>query len=366
MRARSRTSTRALIVGFALAIVGAVLGFSTAIGGAVDPITDFRTYPPALPAGCDSDGSGILNGLNFSAAGQSSPSLRSLAVTNGDLLTMTWTSFAAGCEGAGIGLSIKTSNATVFVESDNQFVVSWNYCGPEGPACAAPFSLTLVLPPVASVPCWQLDAHVGPPLAIVGPAGAFYGLNQARSSLISARNDGTEPCTFVPCASDAAIPAPAWSCRPVTATTPPTAPPTTPVTPPAPKPTAPCADNPAIPATDPACLPQPKPEPCATNPALPVGAPGCRPTPTTASPVPCSTNPAVPADSNECKPAPKCVAGQVLDPTTGACVVVSTTQIIAITGSESRNPLLVGGLMMLAGLAFIVAGRRPRSHRMSS
>lgn len=320
-----RFGASALLGGVCLAVMASVLTLSASIGGAIDPVTDYTTYPPALPSGCAGDGTNILNGVGFSSGGQSAASLRDLPVASGAVVTMTWASFAPGCEGVGIGLSIKTSPDTVFIPSDNQYVVTWDYCGPDGPACAAPFALTLQLPPASEVPCWQLDAHIGAPLAVVGPAGTFYSYNQPRNYLISARNDGVPPCGLVACVSNPSIPAPAWLCAPTTTTT--TTPTTTTTTevPPPPKETtttsppvittAPCVDNPAVGATDPACKPQPK--------------------------------------------TPVCTGTQVLDVVTNACVVKSSG-IIPVTGAAVEPMFLFSLILLTLGGMGLVLGNQTR------
>ena len=47
---------RFLLITFMIAIAGAVVGMGAMQAGAVDPIVDFKTYPPALPASCAADG----------------------------------------------------------------------------------------------------------------------------------------------------------------------------------------------------------------------------------------------------------------------------------------------------------------------
>ncbi|MEZ5266514.1 MAG: hypothetical protein R2755_33045 [Acidimicrobiales bacterium] len=71
-----------------------------------------------------------------------------------------------------------------------------------------------------SVACYQLDANVGPPLEIVGPAGSFYSINGQFNTLLSANNGGAGDCTPPPCeapnapADMPAAPPPARTCRP--------------------------------------------------------------------------------------------------------------------------------------------------------
>ena len=75
---------------------------------------------------------------------------------------MTWPAFAPGCESLGIGLSVKISRSTSFIGDDNQYLQSFSYCGPEGPTCTTPASISLQVPSAALVPCFQLDAHIAP------------------------------------------------------------------------------------------------------------------------------------------------------------------------------------------------------------
>ena len=305
-----------------LGVIATVLGLTTGISAAVDPVPNYTSYNP-IPAGCAANGDNILSGLTFSAGGQSSTSLRTLAVKGGDTLTMTWSGFAPGCATAGIGLSIKTSLQPTFVDQDLQYVVRNGvaYCGPEGPVCTAPFSLTLVIPSASAVPCWQLDAHIGRPLMIVGPppAGDFYSFGRPVSFLISARNDGVLPCTHAPCPGLPAIPASAVACVAQVTTT-----------------TTMSTTTTTAPTTTTTAPPQPK--------------------PTTQ---PCSTNPAIPADSPDCKPAPKCAEGQVLN-AQGVCVevAVTTNKVLPVTGADSRLLLFLGGLLMLIGLPVVGMSRR--------
>jgi hypothetical protein len=241
-------------------------------------VTDYGSYPPPLPAGCNADGSNILTGVQYSTGAQTVTNLRDFVPTpaGGQTITMTWTGFAPGCESAGISLSIKLSpTATTFDPSANQYLTDFSYCGPDGPLCTAPFTLTLVMPGADRVPCWQLDAAIGPPLAVVGPDGSFYGnLNGVRNMLISAQNGGVGNCgTYPRCvgAADPGLPADSPLCAPV----------------------APCSSDPDIPADDPAC------DPCPTNPSIPASSPDCQPGP---RPTPCSSNPAIPADDPACEP----------------------------------------------------------------
>ncbi|MEZ5236117.1 MAG: hypothetical protein R2749_26000 [Acidimicrobiales bacterium] len=73
-----------------------------------------------------------------------------------------------------------------------------------------------------SVACYQLDANVGPPLEIVGPAGSFYSINGQFNTLLSANNGGAGDCTPPPCEAPNApadMPAAAAACQDLQATT---------------------------------------------------------------------------------------------------------------------------------------------------
>ncbi|MDH4146770.1 MAG: hypothetical protein OEY23_16550 [Acidimicrobiia bacterium] len=338
-----------------------ILGFSAAVSAAApDPVTDYANYPAPLPAGCP-DSAGIVDGEQYTINGQTADNLASLpAPLPGSTVTMTWSSFAAGCpsDQVGIGLSVKISLSPSFVEADLQHLAAFGYCGPEGPVCAAPFQISFVMPAADLVPCWQLDAHIGPPLAVVGPQpdGSFYSgvLNgSGQTMLISAQNGGTEPCAPPPCPSNPAIPAGALGCTPV----------------------VPCPTNPDLPADSPDC--QPPPRPCALDPNLPADSPQCVPcssnpnvTPSSPQCDPCPTNPNVQAGSPECQPAPrpttptqpapKCTDGFNLDPGTNSCVAVKAAVPLPFTGSRSYEMTMAGGLLLMVGSALLAFVQRLR------
>jgi LPXTG-motif cell wall-anchored protein len=281
------------------------------------PITDFSTYPPALPDTCTVDGPAVIQGAVYSVDGQSSSDLNALVVEPGDVVTMTWDSFTPGCETVGIGLSVKIAYDTTFDPNDDQYLADFGYCGPEGPLCVAPYQLQVQLLPAATAPCWQVDAHLGPPLSVVGPSGAYYGLNSAQNMLISANNGGTTPCTPEPCPENPAVPAGSMECQPVTPTT---ASPTTTAAPP------------------------------------PTVAPDTTPTSAAVSP---ATSP----------PAVVCGSGEVLDAATGECIaqssvnVLGARQTIPVTGSSNGNLLLAALGLVLFGGSALLFGRRPATSR---
>lgn len=230
-RRRRAAQLLALISAIAGLLVFATTGTSMA---EVPPVTNYSGYPPALPAGC-ADGPSALVNVRFSANGVTSPDLYSVRAAPGELITMSWDGFAPGCAGIGIGISSKVATVPVFDQATPYWLYEFSYCGPEAgatPCAAGGNQLTLRMPPASEVPCYQLDAHIGPPLAQVGPGAAFYGpLNGVRNLLISAQNGGIGDCgPLPPCPTNPAIPAAAFLCvaqATTTTTTTTTAPPTT-------------------------------------------------------------------------------------------------------------------------------------------
>lgn len=82
--------------------------------------------------------------------------------------------------------SVKKTNFPTFVPSDNQALVEpgWAYAIVTGPG---QFSITM---PSRDIACnYQVDAVVGPPLAVVGPLGAYYG---SSTRISNGKNPGTE------------------------------------------------------------------------------------------------------------------------------------------------------------------------------
>ncbi|MEZ5235365.1 MAG: LPXTG cell wall anchor domain-containing protein [Acidimicrobiales bacterium] len=272
----------------------------------VPPIRDYATYPPALPAGCV-DGESALVNVRFTAGGQTVANLGALPLAPGDTFTMSWDGFNGNCAGVGVGLSSKVATVNVFDATTDYWLRAFSYCGPEAgatPCNNGPNTLTLQVPPAAEVPCYQLDAHLGPPLAQVGPDAAFYGyLNGVRSMLISAQNGGPADCgQLPPCPTNPAIPAAAFDCLSVATTT--TAAPTT------------------------------------TQ--APVSTLNSQVTTTTAQISTVTTS---------------CAPGQAIDQATGRCTSVQGAQLPA-TGRSSGSLAAIGGLFALAGLCVAYAYRR--------
>jgi len=331
-----------VLCGMVLLLVGMSTGVSSAAPG---PITDVASYPPPMPAGCTVEGAAVVPGVQFNVNGQTSSDLRTLNIAPGDTVTMTWPAFAPGCETLGVGFSVKISQDVIFNIDDNQYLQSFTYCGPDGPACTTPGSISIQLPSADLVPCYQLDAHIGAPLAIVGPAGSYYGntLTPGRPDmLISAQNGGTGSCEVPPCATDAAVPAAAILCTSQVTTT------TT-------------APTPTTPTTEPVC---------ATNPLLPASSPDCaQPSPPTTGGV-CATNAAVSASSPECLPLTSCPPGEQMDAVTGQCLAASASNVgrqvaatIPVTGSHSQPLLVIAGILLAVGAPLTLLCRRPDGRR---
>lgn len=309
-------------------VIFATSGVSTA---AVAPVVDYSTYPPTLPASCTATGGSTLVGLTFSDGTTTATNLGELPLVAGQSFAMTWTGFAPGCEGVGVGLSSKAALVPTFQESADYWLYEFDYCGPEAgtqPCGPGPYSLSLRVPPAVAAPCYQLDAHVGPPLGQVGPTTDYYGfLNGQRDLLISAQNGGIEPCgPLPPCVSDPSLPAVAFLClQQSTTTTPsPSTSTSTPVT--------------------------------TTTTTAPVT--------TTTGPPPVSTSsPAVsitpPSPTVVTSPAqPPCAAGEVRNATTGACVSTAVGGQLPITGRDSASLASTGALLLFSGLCIGYAYRR--------
>jgi len=289
-----------------------VLVFASAGTGAaqVAPVTNFAAYPPPLPAGCPQGAAALVN-VRFTANGYTTATLYGVVAQPGDSIVMQWDGFVAGCSGVGVGFSSKLAETPDFQPSSTYWLYDFDYCGPEAGATPCPAgagSLTLTVPPAMDVPCYQLDAHLGPPLSKVGPTATYYGpLNGVQNMLVSAKNAGNGDCEDVPpCPTDPSIPAAALGCVPATTTT-----------------TAPPASTSTLP-----------------------------PTPTSA-PASTTSVPAVPPNPAE-NSAPDCPAGMAAQPG-GRCAAAS---VLPATGRDSGALALTGGLFLLSGLCFVFAHRR--------
>jgi len=316
------------------AMAGVLVFVGTGTGHAeVAPVTNFASYPPALPVGC-ADGPSALRNVRFTANGVESSTLYGVVAAPGDLIVMSWDGFNAGCEGVGVGFSSKIASAPVFRVDADYWLYEFSYCGPDAgasPCGPAANQLTLRVPPSPDVPCYQLDAHLGPPLSRVGPTATYYGpLNGVRNLLISAKNDGGGTCALPPCPTDPSLPAMALLCEPETTTTT-TAVPTTTTQPP---PTSTSA--PAVTTTVP--VPTTVPAPTTTVPV------------STTVPGPTSTS----APSSSTSAPVVCAPGQVLG--AGGCSTAGPS--LPVTGRDSRSLATTGALFLLSGLCLVFAYRR--------
>ena len=359
MAALGRLSLRA--VAGLLLVLGAITvsaSLATAASGpaGVDPIIDYTNYPNGiLPAGCGAQGDTLVNGEQFTVNGVSVGSLRELIVSPTDVVVMTWESFSAGCEGAGVSLSVKTAPSPDFNPGVDQYLAGFDYCGPGGPACTAPFRLTIDMRAIGGTTCYQLDANAGRPLEIVGPSGSYYSLNQPVNLLISALNGGSAPCQIVPCANAPAgstIPAGTFACDRLQPTT------TTTEQPPSPRPTTPttCAPGQVLNGSG-QCV-APTPTTCAAGQVLNGSGQCVAPTPTT-----CGVGQVLNA-AGQCVGVAgitattlrTCPAGQVLN-AANQCVatapIVTATRALPVTGRTTVPFLLTGAGLLAAGAVLL-------------
>lgn len=315
-------------------------------GAEPTPITTYDDYPPELPATCTVDGPDVLQGLLFEVNGQTAEDLRTLTVDQGDVVRMTWDSFTPGCEGLGIGLSTKIAGSTDFDPSINQYGLEFAYCGPEGPACGnGPFELALRVPPPTELPCYQIDAHIGPPLAVVGPDGAFYGLGNEPNMLISAKNGGEAPCEVPVCETNPDLPAQSPLCNEdseVEAEV--------------------CAHNPELPADSPDCV---EPVPTTVAPPTTEAPPSPQPVEVPAEPEVGGTsveNPGLNGGSSTAietgVESGAVSAGQASAPQSG--VASQGTGTLPRTGSNNGTMAVVAGLFLAAGGYVAWLFKRPR------
>ncbi len=204
-----------------LAILGGLLVTLSANAGAATPLPNpissgYDIYPnfdpPLIPAGCDAQGPAILTGLGFSVNGSSFAALSSYQLHAGDTIVMRWSGFATGCSDAGISLAAKASGHPYFDPTDNQKLVSFDYCGPDGGACTRTgdfYMLTLTVPSQQDACNFQIDAIINRPLEVVGPNGSYYsddsrsqnGKPHGPNMLIAANNGGVGNCVTPPTAT---------------------------------------------------------------------------------------------------------------------------------------------------------------------
>lgn len=189
-----------------------VVLFVTTAGGVADaataaPITDYASYPAAIPADCP-PGSPAVKTLSFAnGRGGTAADLRELDVRRGDTVTMSWTAFAAGClnqDGSPaieVGLAGYDQGGAVFDASvDQKLLAGWQACGANAGACTMTngrYQLQVTLPSTGACQM-QLDSFIGLPLAVVGPSGSFYSSalrgGEGGNRLISAVNFGPQTC----------------------------------------------------------------------------------------------------------------------------------------------------------------------------
>lgn len=352
MAALWRLSLRA-VAGLLLVLGGVTVSASLATAASgpvgVDPIVDYSNYPNGIiPSGCGAQGDALVNGELFTVDGISAGSLRDLTIGPTDSVTMTWDSFAPGCESAGVSLSVKTAPSPNFDPSVDQYLAGFDYCGPGGPSCTAPFRLTIDMRVIGGTTCYQLDANAGRPLEVVGPSGSYYSLNQPINMLISALNGGSTPCQVVPCANAPAgstIPEGTFACERLLPTT------TTTEQPPSPRPTT-CAAGQVLDSSG-QCV-APTPTTCAAGQVLNASGQCTTPTPTT-----CGVGQALNA-AGQCVGVAgitattlrTCPAGQVVN-AANLCVatapIVTTTRTLPVTGRTTAPFVLSGVAMLVAG-----------------
>jgi hypothetical protein len=300
-------------------VLGSTAAFAQSGAQSASPpsITDYANYPlalnpPIIPAGCTTQGPGILTGTQYSMNGGAPVGdLSALGqIPANASITMTWSGYAQNCEGIGVSLSRKIAQQVGFSEADNQYLNAWSYCGPQGNPCTG--TLTLDLSQAAPVACYQMDANVGPPLQIVGPGGAFYSINGKFNTLLSANNGGAEPCAPAPCpvpGSPPDMPASSAACQDLQATTTSTAAPTT--------------------------------APASTSPPVTTSGPG-QVAGTSTSTAPCGPN-------------------QERDAASGQCVaVLAGGAALPFTGSRSSEMAGLGAIVLGAGLLALVVSRHFR------
>jgi hypothetical protein len=206
-----------------MALVGGLVFSMTPSANAAgnpDPISNYSTYPTGvIPAGCATNGPGILTGATYVSSkhpGDPKTSMADLDLDRGSVITMTWTGFAAGCEGVGITLAAKATQHATFVPDDDQRIVNFVYCqnGSAFNACGNSETgfgpLQLTVPSNVAACNYQLDAIIGRPLADVGPHGSYYnnltrgdngkpnGTANDANMLISALNAGEGKCILPP------------------------------------------------------------------------------------------------------------------------------------------------------------------------
>jgi hypothetical protein len=198
-------------LGGLLVAAGVLVGLSGGAGGQVLPplVTDYENYPDTpqalLGAGCDRTGLGetqqfavefVLNG-NVS---QPVATLQDLPpFSAGDVITMMWFAVDPACVGSAVSLVVKDAPQPFFNPSANQPTAAYNVTTLSDQDGGG--SLSLTLPDLSALghDCsFQIDAVVGVPLSVVGPAGSFYSESLRgdgrRTTLVSFSNGAYADC----------------------------------------------------------------------------------------------------------------------------------------------------------------------------
>jgi hypothetical protein len=187
------------------------------VGAPLAPITDYATYPPALPAGCPGGPSALVDPMWSNGRGGNETDLRRLNLAGGDVLTLTWSELAPGCQNAdgtpAVTISLVAYDAgdsgvvnaapDRFDPSIDQRLLVSTSCGAEGGACTMSgghWTLSLTIPePSPDLSCnFQAGGVLGLPLAVVGPNGSYYSQvlrgDSGPTMLIGATNFGIPGC----------------------------------------------------------------------------------------------------------------------------------------------------------------------------
>lgn len=180
-----------LLLGGALLTAVGLTPASAEVEG-LPAISDYTNYPVALPAGCP-DGPGGFVGLTFrTSSGSVAGELSQLALSPGDTVTMSWDGLAPQCATAngqparGVSIAAHALHTATFDTTvDQELLAGWASCGGDAAPClpngttgtggALSITLPLAQTVVGTSPCRaQVDAVIGGPLALVGPSGSWY------------------------------------------------------------------------------------------------------------------------------------------------------------------------------------------------
>ncbi|MGE0729484.1 MAG: hypothetical protein AB7O92_28450 [Acidimicrobiia bacterium] len=343
---RRLSAAFAVLSAASLAVLAGMPGMAAA-QSAPSPVTVYANYPAPIPPGCP-QGPQALLGLSFdNGRGDTASSLGGLDVRHGDTVTMSWTGFHAGClDGSGtpaitVGLAAYDNPTLGFdPEVDQALQDGWQVCGVDGEPCertGGRYQLALTLPgtDVCKV---QLDAHLGLPLAVVGPNGSFYSQavrGHGTNRLISAASFGLEPC--VPSTTSTTAP-------PVTAA------PSTPETPAPPAEQPPAEQPPAEVPTTTTGAPERDEAPAA---------PPVTETPTTEAPI----APASPPSTTPSTAAPSTTSTTVETKVLNESV---SRQTLPRTGADAFAVLRIATWLATAGVGTLLAATALRHRRQSA